>query len=110
MYDTFINQLFKLPNDTKIYPGHDYWENNLKFTLDREPENTKAKEMIEGALVKNPDNALISTIEIEKEINSFFRLKNVEIINKLRDDFPDLPINPSTKEVFLKLRELRNEW
>ena len=66
--------------------------------------------MIEGALVKNPDNALISTIEIEKEINSFFRLKNEEIINKLRDDFPDLPINPSTKEVFLKLRELRNEW
>ncbi len=61
LYDTFINQLFKLPNDTKIYPGHDYWENNLKFTLDREPENTKAKEMIEGTLVKNPNNALIST-------------------------------------------------
>ena len=110
LYDTFINQLFKLPNNTRIYPGHDYWENNLKFTLDREPENYKAREMIEGKLIKNPEKALISTIEIEKEINSFFRLKNKEIISKLRDDFPDLPKNPSTKDVFLKLRELRNEW
>ena len=66
--------------------------------------------MIEGKLIKNPEKALISTIEIEKEINSFFRLKNEEIISKLRDDFPDLPKNPSTKDVFLKLRELRNEW
>ena len=71
LYDTFINQLFKLPNNTRIYPGHDYWENNLKFTLDREPENYKAREMIEGKLIKNPEKALISTIEIEKEINSF---------------------------------------
>ena len=66
--------------------------------------------MIEESLINNPNNALISTIEIEKEVNSFFRLKNPEIINKLRDDFPNLSKNPSTKEVFLKLRELRNDW
>ena len=78
LYDTFINQLFKLPNNTRIYPGHDYWENNLKFTLDREPENYKAREMIEGKLIKNPEKALISTIEIEKEINSLID-KNTKI-------------------------------
>ena len=30
LYGTFVNQLFHLPDHTEIYPGHDYWENNLK--------------------------------------------------------------------------------
>ena len=29
---------------------------------------------------------------------------------ELREDFPDLPPEPSPKDVFLKLRELRNSW
>ena len=32
-------QLAKLPGDTRVYPGHDYIENNLRFTLAREPDN-----------------------------------------------------------------------
>ena len=36
LYDTFSGQLDKLPDETLIYPGHDYILNNLEFTLDRE--------------------------------------------------------------------------
>jgi len=43
LYDTFVNQLDKLPPNTRIYPGHDYILNNLRFTLDREPDNRVAK-------------------------------------------------------------------
>jgi hydroxyacylglutathione hydrolase len=32
------------------------------------------------------------------------------VIARLREVFPDLPEQPSAKEVFLKLRELRNSW
>ena len=42
LYDTFVSQLEKLPQDTFIYPGHDYITNNLSFTLDREPDNQVA--------------------------------------------------------------------
>ena len=37
--------MYKL-DDTLIYPGHDYIVNNLKFTLDREPDNDKAANLI----------------------------------------------------------------
>jgi len=39
-------QLAKLPDTTLVYPGHDYISNNLRFTLDREPDNAKAKAML----------------------------------------------------------------
>ena len=38
LYDTFIDQLATLPDDTLIYPGHDYIGNNLEFTLEMENE------------------------------------------------------------------------
>ena len=47
LYQTFVRQLAKLPDATRIYPGHDYWENNLGFTLDREPDNARAAELLE---------------------------------------------------------------
>jgi hydroxyacylglutathione hydrolase len=32
------------------------------------------------------------------------------VIARLREAFPDLPENPDEKTIFLKLRELRNDW
>ena len=47
---------------------------------------------------------------MENNINTFFRLSNNTIIDRLREKFPELSINPSQKEVFLLLRQLRNKW
>ena len=110
LYQTFVDQLAKLPDTTRIYPGHDYIENNLRFTLDREPNNTKAEEMLEKIKDQDPDSAFVSTLAVEKDVNSFFRLHNLSIIARLREAFPDLPDEPDPKTVFLKLRELRNSW
>ena len=66
--------------------------------------------MINEDGIKDPNNPLVSTLGIEKEVNTFFRLKNTEVIENLRKTFPDLSENPGMKEVFLKLRELRNDW
>ena len=46
LYQTFAAQLAKLPDSTLIYPGHDYIENNLRFTLDREPDNARAQTLL----------------------------------------------------------------
>jgi len=59
---------------------------------------------------RDPDDALVSTLALEKEINTFFRLENPTVIAKLREAFPDLPEPLDPKTVFLKLRELRNHW
>ena len=110
LYKTFAEQLAKLPGHTLVYPGHDYIENNLRFTLDREPDNRGAKEMLGKVAGQDPGRAYVSTLEVEREINTFFRLTNPTVIARLRETFPDLPEDPDPRTVFLKLRELRNKW
>ena len=110
LYKTFDQQLAKLPPSTLIYPGHDYVENNLRFTLNREPDNKSAQAMLDRLAGQDPNNAYVSTLEVEGEINTFFRLGSPTVIAKLRESFPELPEKPDQRTVFLKLRELRNSW
>jgi hydroxyacylglutathione hydrolase len=110
LYNTFAGQLAELPDETMVYPGHDYIANNLRFTLDREPDNAKAKAMLPAAEKQDAAQALVTTLKLEKEINTFFRLSSPSVIKRLREAFPDLPDNPDPKTVFVKLRELRNKW
>lgn len=110
LYNTFAGQLAKLPDATLVYPGHDYIANNLRFTLDREPDNARAKELLKRVENQDPAKALVSTLALEKEINTFFRLMSPSVIKRLREAFPELPDKPDAKTVFLKLRELRNSW
>ena len=110
LFNTFAGQLANLPDETLIYPGHDYIANNLGFTLDREPDNAKAKAILPAMKAQDPTKALVTTLALEKEINTFFRLTSSSVIRRLREAFPDLPDAPDPKTVFLKLRELRNKW
>jgi hydroxyacylglutathione hydrolase len=110
LYLTFANQLAKLPDSTLIYPGHDYIVNNLGFTLDREPDNEKAAKLLPEVSERDPEEALVTTLAFEKEINTFFRLHSPTVIARLREAFPDLPDEPDPRTVFLRLRELRNRW
>jgi hydroxyacylglutathione hydrolase len=110
LYQTFVGQLAKLPDTTQIYPGHDYFVNNLGFTLAREPDNARAQALLATVKDQDPARPLVSTLALEKEINTFFRLQSPSVIAQLREAFPDLPAQPDAKTVFLKLRELRNSW
>ena len=110
LYETFTEQLAKLTDDTLIYPGHDYLINNLKFTLDREPDNQAAADMISTYKNQDPDDALVTSLAQEREINTFFRLQSPSVIRRLQDNFSDIPDDPEPREVFLRLRELRNSW
>ncbi len=110
LYRTFAEQLARLPDDTLVYPGHDYIANNLNFTLDREPDNARAEELLEQVRDQDPNRALVTTLAREKEINTFFRLHSPSVIARLREAFPDLPDQPDPRTVFLRLRELRNRW
>ncbi len=111
LYETFARQLSELPDTTLIYPGHDYITNNLQFTLDREPDNETAAALL-ADLEKNhdPERARVTSLADEKEFNTFFRLTSASVIARLRERFPELSEKASPKEVFLKLRELRNSW
>ena len=110
LYKTFAEQLDRLPGNTRVYPGHDYIENNLKFTLSREPDNADAKALLPQVAGHDPAQAIVTTLADEKRFNAFFRLTSPSVIARLRESFPELPEEPTPREVFVKLRELRNKW
>lgn len=110
LYATFVDQLAKLPDNTRIYPGHDYIENNLKFTLAREPDNEAAKALLPTVTNHDPARSAVTTLREEKQFNTFLRLTSPTVIATLRESFADLPEQADAKTVFIKLRELRNKW
>lgn len=110
LYDTFSQQLARLPPATRIYPGHEYLSRNLEFTLDREPGNAAARALLARAPSDAPAAAPVTTLEQEKQINTFFRLDQPEVIERIREAFPDVGAAPDERTVFLRLRELRNHW
>ena len=110
LYTTFVEQLARLPDTTRVYPGHDYIENNLKFTLAREPDNAAARALLPEVTGHDPAAGRVTTLREEKQFNTFLRLTSPSVVATLRENFPDLPDQPDPKTVFAKLRELRNSW
>jgi hydroxyacylglutathione hydrolase len=110
LYSTFTEQLMRLPDNTRVFPGHDYMETNLKFTLAREPDNAAAKDRLAAVTGHDPAQAMVTTLKEEKEHNTFMRLSSPSVIAQLCKSFPDLSAEPDAKTVFMKLRELRNSW
>src|SRR4029078_3343104 len=61
LYETFVNQLAKLSDATRVYPGHEYMERNLAFTLDREPGNRDAAAALDATKALKPEDARVTT-------------------------------------------------
>lgn len=108
LFHTLHSKLITLDEETTLYPGHDYLQNNLRFALSREPSNKQVQILLDQKVwEKSP---YVTTIKMEKEINPFFRLANPEIRQLLQYDFPDLNHSATEEEVFTCLRALRNKW
>ena len=105
LFETIQKMEHELPNEILIYPGHDYLENNLKFTLSID-ENNHSAQTILATLKKSQKNYFdgVHQLKTEKEINLFFKNHT----NVLRKYF-DLP-NASNEQIFVHLREKRNSW
>lgn len=101
LYKTISEQFQHMDGEVLVYPGHEYLGNNLKFTLSLEPSNIKATNLSKDY---EKDNFLVTDMKTEREINTFLRLENSEIKNNLKGNIEN------DKQVFLRLRELRNKW
>ena len=82
-----LNKIKSLPEDTKIYCGHEYTLQNSKFCIKYDPENLNLQNKI-SKITEKHQNALPtipSTLKDEIECNIFLRAKNLESFSKLRD-------------------------
>ncbi|KAL7071308.1 hypothetical protein ACQ4LE_009256 [Meloidogyne hapla] len=98
-------KLGKLPDDTKVYCGHEYTVKNLEFALSVEPDNPNIKAKLEWAknLRKTNEFTVPSTIGEEKTFNPFMRVDNVGIQEKLGT------LNDPIATM-QKLRDLKNKF
>tara|TARA_B100001093_G_scaffold500128_1_gene550225 strand:+ start:1780 stop:2499 length:720 start_codon:yes stop_codon:yes gene_type:complete len=82
-----LNKIKSLPNETKIYCGHEYTLQNSKFCIMHDPENINLKKKINYIinLIKNGLPTIPSTLKDELDCNIFLRTKNLESFSKLRE-------------------------
>lgn len=110
MHQTFEEQIFLLSDNVRIYPGHDYIENNLEFTLDREPDNQSAKELKQKFKNGLDAESFISDIGLERQINVFFRLDEHRVKLGIADSLKIDVASLDRQKTFVGLRGLRDNW
>jgi hydroxyacylglutathione hydrolase len=110
LFKTMETKVRTLREDLRIFPGHDYADANLRFALDIEPGNKKAKKKLDDVrkLGKKGKEPAPTTIGEEKEYNPFLRYDSTGIAEELRKRNPEL--RDSNISYFIELRKLREEW
>ena len=105
LYETFSNKLMNLDDNLNIFCGHDYAKNNLEFALSIDLNNPNINNKLEDI---NSLDEVLSTIGEERTYNPFMRIGEESLIFNLRKKFPYM--DTDGRSVFIKLRELRNNW
>lgn len=109
LYSSIHMKIAELPDSTRILCGHEYSENNLQFALSVDPENNEINKKIQEVNFNLSRNKFpLSTIGEEKTYNPFFRLNESSIVDNLKAEHSFR--SDDEKSVFIKLRELRNNW
>ncbi len=81
-----LQKLAALPDDTRVYCGHEYTEANAAFCLTVEPDNEALKKRAEDikGLRQQELPTIPSTIGLEKETNVFLRAGSAERFATIR--------------------------
>jgi len=105
MYQS-VMKIKSLPDDVKIFCGHEYTESNLKFCLAYDQNNQYLlKRAAEIKSLRSKGLPTVPTTVLnEKQTNIFFRCDDKAISQKLGLE------GHSKKEVFKKLRELKDNF
>ncbi len=76
-----LDALAELPDDTRIYCGHEYTEANLRFALAVEPGNSAIMDYVKRAAAIRGEcqPTLPSTIGLEKRVNPFLRSRHENV-------------------------------
>ena len=72
---TSLSKLMTLPDSTRIYCGHEYTQNNGRFALTLEPDNSALQERMGAVDAARSGNrpTVPSTMALEKQTNPFLR-------------------------------------
>ena len=112
VYSGDVNELYNtiqalhrlIQDDTRLYPGHDYMLNNLKFVLHHFPSCEAADTLLSTIVNQNHDTRQVQCFGNEKLYNPFLALNADWLVNH-----PALQ-SKTERERFITIREWRNNW
>jgi hydroxyacylglutathione hydrolase len=104
MWDSLL-KLRALPDDFKLYCGHEYTAANIKFALTIEPDNAALKARAEEVKRLRAENkpTVPTLLGEEKQANVFLRADEPSVAASVRMK------DRSAAEVFAELRERKNK-
>jgi hydroxyacylglutathione hydrolase len=104
MWDSLL-KLRALPDDFKLYCGHEYTASNVKFALTVEPDNAALRARAEEVTRLRAENKPTIPVALgeEKKANVFLRADEAAVAHKLHMKGAD------AVEVFRELRERKNK-
>ena len=82
---TSLSKLMTLPDDTRVYCGHEYTQSNGRFALTLEPGNAALKARMDEVIASRQAGkpTVPSTMGLEKKTNPFLRPDSHEIRKSL---------------------------
>jgi hydroxyacylglutathione hydrolase len=104
MWDSLL-KLRALPDDFKLFCGHEYTASNVKFAMTVEPDNPALKARAEEVTRLRAANRPTIPVSLgeEKKVNVFLRADESSVAQKLHMKGAD------AVEVFRELRERKNK-
>ncbi|KAH0522262.1 hypothetical protein TsFJ059_006140 [Trichoderma semiorbis] len=100
MHEALNNRLGALPDDTVVYPGHEYTKSNVRFTIS--VSQTEPIKSLQAFAENNEVTTGKFTIGDEKKHNVFMRVQDPEIQKATGETDP--------VSVMSKLREMKNNF
>lgn len=99
-----LRKLMRLPDQTRLFCGHDYTEENLRFAASITPDNEAVQKRLKDVQAKIAQGAFTvpSLLSEEKETNPFLRVYTEEI--KAALSMPDV----ADVDVFAELRRRKD--
>ena len=106
MHEALNVKLARLPDETRVYCGHEYTENNLRFAQTLEPSNPELRERIarvraarasvasDWHAAAEAEMTVPSTLAEERATNPFMRAHSAELVASVRARVPDAPTDP----------------
>ncbi len=103
---TSLKKIATLPEDTQVFCGHEYTQNNLEFALSIEPNNPAIQQRLANVKQKRSQHqpTIPSTLAEELLTNPFLRSNDPALKQALGME------NATELEVFTKVRQLKDSY
>ena len=113
MYESLNLTLGALPDDTRIYCGHEYTVNNLRFAESLEPGNPEIAKKLAWARAAREKGlpTLPSTMRDERLTNPFLRVAEKDVVAKVNERLKEgLSFDHSPQAVLAAVRAMKDAF